>query len=106
MRTFDTAAVYFHRFRLRHKESEYNVHDSAMASLFVACKVEDTIKKSKDILCAAYNLKNPDHQTTTDDKVSFCHSRTPSQPLDCFTDTGCDARCSNSPPACSSASSA
>lgn len=41
-----------------------------MAALFVACKVEDTIKKSKDILCAAYNLKNPDHQTTPDDKVS------------------------------------
>ena len=42
-----------------------------MASLFVACKVEDTIKKSKDILCAAYNLKNPDHPTTPDDKVRF-----------------------------------
>lgn len=70
VRTFDTAAVYFHRFRLRHREAEYNLHDSAMAALFVACKVEDTIKKSKDILCAAYNLKNPDHPTTTDDKVS------------------------------------
>lgn len=42
-----------------------------MASLFVACKVEDTIKKSKDILCAAYNLKNPEHQTSADDKVRF-----------------------------------
>lgn len=69
VRTFDTAAVYFHRFRLRHREAEYNLHDSAMAALFVACKVEDTIKKSKDILCAAHNLKNPDHPTTTDDKV-------------------------------------
>ena len=69
MRTFDTAAVYYHRFRLRHRESEYNMHDSAMASLFLACKVGDTIKKSRDILCAAYNLKNPDHPTTPDDKV-------------------------------------
>ncbi|SPN98436.1 related to CTK2 Carboxy-terminal domain (CTD) kinase, beta subunit [Cephalotrichum gorgonifer] len=69
VRTFDTAAVYFHRFRLRHREAEYNLQDSAMAALFVACKVEDTIKKSKDILCAAYNLKNPDHQTTPDDKI-------------------------------------
>lgn len=35
----------------------------------MACKVEDTIKKSKEILCAAYNIKNPDHPTTQDDKV-------------------------------------
>lgn len=35
----------------------------------MACKVEDTIKKSKDILCAAYNIKNPEHPTTPDDKV-------------------------------------
>lgn len=73
MRTFDTAAVYYHRFRLRHREAEYNMHDSAMASLFVACKVEDTIKKSRDILCAAYNLKNPEHPTTPDDKVCSSH---------------------------------
>jgi hypothetical protein len=71
--TYDTAAIYNHRFRLRHREVEYNYQDSAMASLFLACKVEDTIKKSKDILCAAYNLKNPDHQTTPDDKVRQHH---------------------------------
>lgn len=35
----------------------------------MACKVEDTIKKSKEILCAAYNIKNPEHPTTQDDKV-------------------------------------
>lgn len=40
-----------------------------MACLFLACKVEDTIKKSKEILCAAYNIKNPEHPTTQDDKV-------------------------------------
>jgi len=70
VRTFNTAVNYYHRFRLRHKEAEYQFQDSAMAALFLACKVEDTIKKSKEILCAAYNLKNPDHPTTPDDKVS------------------------------------
>lgn len=35
----------------------------------MACKVEDTIKKSKEILCAAYNIKNPEHPTTQDDKA-------------------------------------
>lgn len=37
----------------------------------MACKVEDTIKKSREILCAAYNLKNPSQSTTQDDKVRF-----------------------------------
>lgn len=31
--------------------------DTAAAALFTACKIEDTLKKSRDILCAAYNLK-------------------------------------------------
>jgi CTD kinase subunit beta len=35
----------------------------------VACKVEDTIKKSKEILAAAYNVKNPDKPAAPDDKV-------------------------------------
>jgi CTD kinase subunit beta len=35
----------------------------------VACKAEDTIKKSKEILCAAHNLKQPHDHKTPDDKV-------------------------------------
>lgn len=70
MRTFDTACTYFHKFRLNFRDSEYNYQDAALASLFVACKVEDTIKKSKDILVAAYSVKNPDKPTAPDDKVS------------------------------------
>ena len=69
VRTFDTACVYFHRFRLAFRDAEYNYQDAALASLFVACKVEDTIKKSKDILAAAYNVKNPDKPAAPDDKV-------------------------------------
>lgn len=37
----------------------------------MACKVEDTIKKSREILCAAYNIKNPTQPTTQDDKVRY-----------------------------------
>ena len=46
--------------------------DAAAAALFTACKIEDTLKKSKDILCAAYNLKLPtaDH-VSPDDPVRF-----------------------------------
>ncbi|KAJ0327214.1 hypothetical protein COL5a_006005 [Colletotrichum fioriniae] len=69
IKTFDTACVYFHWFRLSFRDAEYNYSDAAMACLFLACKVEDTIKKSKEILCAAYNIKNPEHPTTQDDKM-------------------------------------
>lgn len=44
--------------------------DAAAAALFAACKIEDTLKKSKEILCAAYNLKLPPaEQLTPDDAV-------------------------------------
>ncbi|KAK2592731.1 RNA polymerase II C-terminal domain kinase beta subunit [Conoideocrella luteorostrata] len=69
VRTFDTACTYFHKFRLNFRDAEYNYQDAALASLFVACKVEDTIKKSRDILIAAYMVKNPDKTVPPDDKV-------------------------------------
>lgn len=69
LRTFDTACVYYHRFRLGFRDSEYAYQDAALASLFVACKVEDTIKKSRDILAAAYSVRNPDKTVAPDDKV-------------------------------------
>ncbi|CAK7205291.1 RNA polymerase II C-terminal domain kinase beta subunit [Sporothrix eucalyptigena] len=69
VKTFTTACTYYHKFRLNFRDAEYNFQDAALAALFVACKVEDTIKKAKDVLCAAYNLKNPDKPTTSDDKI-------------------------------------
>ncbi|KAK0641775.1 C-terminal domain kinase-like protein [Cercophora newfieldiana] len=69
VRVFNTAAVYYHKFRFRYPSSEYDFADVALASLFVACKTEDTSKKSRDILCAAHNLKHPNDQKTPDDKA-------------------------------------
>lgn len=77
VKTFTTACTYYHLFRLCHRDAEYNYQDASLASLFMACKVEDTIKKSREILCAAYNTKNPTQPTTQDDKVG--HSGTPSR---------------------------
>ncbi|RDW79597.1 hypothetical protein BP6252_04235 [Coleophoma cylindrospora] len=57
VRTFDTASVYFHKFRLQHKDNEYQYQDAAAAALLTACKVEDTLKKSREILCAAHNIR-------------------------------------------------
>ncbi|KAJ9151474.1 Cyclin-like protein [Coniochaeta hoffmannii] len=68
VKTFVTASTYYHKFRMCHRDAEYNYQDAALASLFVACKVEDTIKKSREILCAAHNIKYPDHPLAQDDK--------------------------------------
>ncbi|KAF8859546.1 cyclin-like protein [Acephala macrosclerotiorum] len=57
VRTFCTAVFYFHKFRLVHKDNEYHYPDAAAAALLTACKIEDTLKKSREILCAAHNLK-------------------------------------------------
>jgi CTD kinase subunit beta len=73
VKTFDTAAIYYHKFRVRFPSNEYNYEDVALAALFVACKAEDTIKKSKDILCAAHNLRQSHDHKTPDDKVGISH---------------------------------
>lgn len=56
-RTFNTAVVIYHKFRLQQPETSYDYRDAAVAALFNACKVEDTLKKSKEILCAAWNVQ-------------------------------------------------
>ncbi|RMZ80052.1 hypothetical protein DV738_g3090, partial [Chaetothyriales sp. CBS 135597] len=77
VRTFNTACMYFHKFRLVHSDSEYSYPDAAAASLFTACKIEDTLKKSRDILCAAHNLKiAPPDQLSPDNPMFEPASRT------------------------------
>ncbi|OAL39274.1 hypothetical protein AYO20_01592 [Fonsecaea nubica] len=77
VRTFNTAVVYYHKFRLQHSDGEYSFVDASAAALFTACKIEDTLKKSRDILCAAHNLKVPrTEQLSPDDQVFEHHSRT------------------------------
>jgi len=70
VRTFNTAVIYYHKFRLVHKDNEYQFADAAAAALFSACKIEDTLKKSREILCAAHNGKvSSSEQLTPDDGV-------------------------------------
>ncbi|OQE22171.1 hypothetical protein PENFLA_c013G09132 [Penicillium flavigenum] len=76
IRTFDTAVGYYHRFRLVHPDNEYNFTDAAAAALFTACKIEDTLKKSRDIVCAAYNLKvAPSEHLSADDPMFESNAR-------------------------------
>jgi len=78
VRTFSTAVIYYHKFRLVHKDSDYQFQDAAAAALFAAAKIEDTLKKSREILCAAHNLKvSPAEHISSDDAVSNLEVRIP-----------------------------
>lgn len=53
-----------------HKDSEYQYVDAAAAALLTACKIEDTLKKSREILAAAHNLKvSATEHLSSDDSV-------------------------------------
>ncbi len=72
IRTFTTACSYFHYFRLAHPGAmDYAWSDAAAAALLVSCKAEDTLKKSRDILAAAYNVKAGSHDALSADDVVF-----------------------------------
>ncbi|KAF2467301.1 cyclin-like protein [Lindgomyces ingoldianus] len=77
VKTFNTAVVYYHKFRLLHADHEYSWVDAAAAALFTACKIEDTLKKSREILCASWNLKVPAGDALSPDDPRFeNHSKT------------------------------
>ncbi|OJJ44139.1 hypothetical protein ASPZODRAFT_145250 [Penicilliopsis zonata CBS 506.65] len=76
VRTYNTAVVYYHKFRLVHADNEYNYVDAAAAALLTACKIEDTLKKSREIVAAAYNAKlPPGERMAPDDPVFEGHAR-------------------------------
>jgi CTD kinase subunit beta len=62
-----------------HKDTEYQFHDAAAAALLCACKIEDTLKKSREILCAAHNLKaaTSEHLSADDSVCSYSQSLAP-----------------------------
>lgn len=71
VRTFSTAVSYYHKFRIVHRDNEYQYQDAAAAALLTACKIEDTLKKSREILCAAHNLRvSASEHLSPDDSVS------------------------------------
>ncbi|KAL8811393.1 MAG: hypothetical protein Q9200_001827 [Gallowayella weberi] len=75
VRTYNTAAVYFLKYRLVHPDNTGFI-DAAAAALFTACKIEDTLKKSRDILCAAHNEKlTANEQVTPDDPMFENHAK-------------------------------
>ncbi|KWU46346.1 hypothetical protein RHOSPDRAFT_31796 [Rhodotorula sp. JG-1b] len=57
-RTIATAQKLYHRFHLHFSLVEFPYHDVSLAALLVASKLEDTLKKLRDIQIAAYQVSN------------------------------------------------
>ncbi|KAK8079629.1 hypothetical protein PG997_007447 [Apiospora hydei] len=68
-KTFATACTFWHKFRLHYGRTEFPFNEAALTCLWFACKTEDTQKKSKEVVCASWNISNPSDQRTPDDKV-------------------------------------
>ena len=58
-RTTATAQQIYQRFHLFYPPSDFVLHEIAVASLFVAAKLNDTHKKPRDLLLASYALRFP-----------------------------------------------
>ncbi len=58
-RTIATAQQIYQRFHLFYSPAEFVLHEIAVASLFVASKLNDTNKKPRDLLLASYALRYP-----------------------------------------------
>ncbi|KAK3628583.1 RNA polymerase II C-terminal domain kinase beta subunit [Elasticomyces elasticus] len=72
IRTYTTACAYYHYFRVAHPGAlDYSWADAAAAALLVSCKAEDTLKKSRDILVAAHNLKAGSYDALGSDDPLF-----------------------------------
>jgi CTD kinase subunit beta len=56
--------ILYHRLLLFNKTPYFQETpiDPSIAALFVACKIEDTLKKSREILAASYNLRHPNSE--------------------------------------------
>jgi CTD kinase subunit beta len=69
VRTIATAMILYHRLLLFNKTPYFQETptDPSIAALFVACKIEDTLKKSREILAASYNLRHPNNEPINPD---------------------------------------
>lgn len=68
--------VLFQQFYLFNSLQNFSsVSDTALACLLVASKMEDTLKKIKDILIAAYNVRHPNGpEISLDSQVHFINT--------------------------------
>ncbi|KAI8373086.1 cyclin-like protein [Radiomyces spectabilis] len=68
--TISTSQALYHRFYLYYSIRDYSPQDISVTCLFVASKIEETIKKLKDIFVAVHSVKYPDSKELDPENVS------------------------------------
>ncbi|KAI8149695.1 cyclin-like protein [Fennellomyces sp. T-0311] len=68
--TISTAQALYHRFYLYYSIREYSPQDISVTCIFVASKIEETIKKLKDIYVAVHSVRYPDSKELDPEQVS------------------------------------
>ncbi|CAO3668758.1 unnamed protein product [Rhizopus stolonifer] len=69
-KTISTSQALYHRFYLYYSIKEYSPQDISIACLFVASKIEETIKKLKDIFVAVHSVKHPESKELDPEQIS------------------------------------
>ncbi|GAB5592574.1 RNA polymerase II C-terminal domain kinase beta subunit [Umbelopsis nana] len=68
--TISTAQALYHRFYLFYSTRDYSPHDISVTAIFVASKIEETIKKLRDIFVVIHSVKHPDSKELDPEQVS------------------------------------
>ncbi|KAG2227927.1 hypothetical protein INT45_011950 [Circinella minor] len=68
--TISTAQALYHRFYLYYPIRDYPPQDVSVTCIFVASKIEETIKKLKDIYVAAHSVRHPGSKELDPEHIS------------------------------------
>ncbi|KAF1805924.1 cyclin [Mucor lusitanicus] len=69
-KTISTSQALYHRFYLYYSIRDYAPQDISVTCLFVASKIEETLKKLKDIIVAVHSVKYPDKKELDPEQIS------------------------------------
>ncbi|KAI8582453.1 hypothetical protein K450DRAFT_227251 [Umbelopsis ramanniana AG] len=68
--TISTAQALYHRFYLFYSVRDYPPQDISITAIFVASKIEETIKKLRDIFVVIHSVRHPDSKELDPEQVS------------------------------------
>ena len=66
--TLATASVFLHRFYMRHSMQTYHYYSMAATCLFLAYKVEECVRKMRELVVACVRVAQKDHHKTVDEQ--------------------------------------
>ncbi|KAI8646307.1 cyclin-like protein [Parasitella parasitica] len=69
-KTISTSQALYHRFYLYYSIRDYAPQDISVTCIFVASKIEETLKKLKDIIVAVHSVKYPDKKELDPEQIS------------------------------------